>query len=194
MEYDYKILEEKFNQLPEEVQLALTSTSVTEKIKSIGKRYGLKIDQESVLFDLTSHVMLGLVPSKDFVKTLTKEASLDESLSAKVAVDINKEIFDEIKSFIRNNSETSPLDANSENTTPDSDISSIELAGGFEIEKEPGEAVSAVGIGKSYGASMTSTPATPIAPAPTPTTPVPPSTPQPPADLPTDDPYREGVK
>ncbi len=101
IDYDYNILEEKIKQLPEEMQEALTSVETADIIKAISAKHGLKVDQEGVLFDLTAYVMLGLMPSKEFVKNFSKEAGVDEATAKAVAEDINKEVFDKIRSSMR---------------------------------------------------------------------------------------------
>jgi len=134
MEFDYKIIEDKFKQLPEEIQMAMTSTDVTKLIKKIGDRHGLRIDQESILYDLTSYVMLGLIPSKEFVKTLSKEAGVEELTSKKIAEDINMEVLSQIKSGIQATQTAQSNDVTSEHSNA-TDIASIERAGGFSIER-----------------------------------------------------------
>ena len=101
MEYDYKILEEKFQQLPEEVQHALSSIEVTSSIKEIANSHGLRVDQEGVLYDTISLVMLRLLSAKDFIKTFIKESGVDEKTAKEIAVDINNEVLGKIRSSMQ---------------------------------------------------------------------------------------------
>lgn len=134
MTYDYKILEEKFKQLPEEIQTALTSVEIAQAIKDISKKNGLRIDQESVLFDQTSYVLLGLMPSKDFVPEFMKETGVSNEAATAIGKDVNEKVFTQIKSLIRESQDT----ASSDETEPRG-LSSLERVGNFTIEKEPSE-------------------------------------------------------
>ncbi len=147
MDFDYKILEEKFKQAPENVQLVLTSSKVTDDIQMIAANNGLLIDQASTLFDLVSYVLLGLISSKDFVKTLSKEAGIDEKISRKVVQDINDTILADIRTSMRNGSSNQDIEeltktqegtfANKMEDHDSAATTSLEVAGNFSIEKEP---------------------------------------------------------
>ncbi len=102
MNHDYNILEEKFKQLPEDIQIALTSTEISKEIKNIADKNNLLLDQAAILFDLTSYVMLGLVPSKEFASTLSKEANIDMGKAIAVTQEINTQVFAKIRSSMQN--------------------------------------------------------------------------------------------
>lgn len=136
MEYDYKILEDKFKQLPEEIQAALTSVEITQKIKEIADKNGLRVDQESVLFDQTSYVMLGLMPSKDFASEFAKETGVSSETATTIARDINDQVFGQIRSVMQSNQ-----NKESASQTNTSDLSALEQVGDFTIEKEPQEGI-----------------------------------------------------
>jgi len=138
MEYDYKILEEKFKALPEDIQLALTSVKVADDIKAIADRNGLLIDQEGVLYDLASYVLLGLLPSNQFVKTFAKEANVEEKVATAVAEDINSTVFAKIRSSIQNIQSQREAGELQAQTIP-ADNSSIEHVGGFTVEPPQAE-------------------------------------------------------
>ncbi|MFA6432523.1 MAG: hypothetical protein WCV82_01765 [Candidatus Paceibacterota bacterium] len=129
MEFDYKILEEKFKQLPREIQNALTSTEIASKTKAISVKYALKLDQQSALFDLISYTMLGLASSKDFIKNLAKEAELTESVCVKIAEDVNSDIFSSIRSHMQEKDVVEPIQP-----IKKVDNASLEAAGNFSIE------------------------------------------------------------
>ncbi|MFA6315485.1 MAG: hypothetical protein WC648_03925 [Candidatus Paceibacterota bacterium] len=99
--YDENTISEKFLKLPEEIQVALSSVEIGRTIKSIGDKYELKLDQEQILYDQIGLVMLGLLPSKDFVKTFSKEANIENEVSHQIASDVNKEVFDKLKLSMR---------------------------------------------------------------------------------------------
>ncbi len=140
MEYDYKILEQKFNSLPPEIQAALTSVEVSEEMKKIANKHGLLLDQASILFDTTSHVILGLIPGKDFVKILSRDAKISSDLAQKVAVDINRDVLGKIKLAIQISQEQESVAEEPEviddSLANQSTISNIEQAGGFSVDRE----------------------------------------------------------
>jgi len=95
--------------------------------------------------------MLGLSPSKDFVKNFSREAGVDEKTAMAVAGDINKEVFDKMRSSMQavqseegsRNRTIDPDQVRFNQTQADQarmhrDISSVEKAGGFSIEREGG--------------------------------------------------------
>ena len=139
MTFDYTILEEKMKQLSPEMQKVMTSVEITEAIKAIGDKYSLKLDQESVLFDHTAYVMLGLMPSKDFVKEFAHDAEVDEKTAYSVAEDINKEIFDKMRTTMRQveeSVETADSTAETPVVSPANTNADLEKIGDFTIEEE----------------------------------------------------------
>ena len=100
MEFDYSTLEQKFQSLPDEVKLILTSPNVTQTIKNIADKHGLLLDQMESLFDLTSYVILGLLPPEKFVTTLVKEAEISVEEAREITEDINREILAQVKELV----------------------------------------------------------------------------------------------
>jgi hypothetical protein len=158
MEYDYKILEEKYKSLPEDIQLALASTDVSKNILDIAQKHDLFLDQADELSDEVSYVMLGLTKSVDFVKTISKRLEIGEKKAIEVAQDINKEVFDKMRDSLKKieaghdgdigdesgnvaPERTLPSDGertmltDAEKAHQESVIAAVEKAGGFIIEK-----------------------------------------------------------
>jgi hypothetical protein len=135
MNYDYKILEEKMLQLSPEMQAALTSVEISDKIKEIGNKHDLKLDQEAILFDHTAYLMLGLLPSKDFVKEFSHDAEVDEKKAYSIGEDINRDVLNQVRQSMRQIEEVSERVAENTTVIP-ADNSSLESAGNFSIEKE----------------------------------------------------------
>lgn len=136
MDYEYKNLEERMKQLPKELQQALTSVEISDTIKALGDRHDLKLDQEEALYDQTAYVMLGLSPSKDFVKNLSREAGIDEGTALAIAKEINTEVFDKMRSSMRSIEEkmsVAQTAAPAPQRAPQDNVS-LERAGGFSIE------------------------------------------------------------
>lgn len=160
MDFDYKTIEESFSKLPTELQGILTSPHIVEKIKSVATKNGLLIDQMSSLFDITSYIILGLIPASKFSEMLIKETQVDKAKSLKIAEEINKEVFSTIKSMMREKQEVADLsntpiqpaipqninlDGNVSTITKPSHITDLEKAGGFTIEHDMGNGE--VGLG-----------------------------------------------
>ncbi len=133
MNYDYSILEEKMKSLPEEIQAALSSVEVSSAVKGVGDKHNLKIDQQGILFEQVTYVMLGLTSSKDFVSNLSKEAGIDHAESTKIAADINSEVFGKIRTLMQR---MTAENIAQETSKIETSHAAIEKAGDFEIIKE----------------------------------------------------------
>lgn len=177
MEYEYKTLEEKFVKLPTEIQEALSSVEVAKSVKDIATKFELNIDQTSVLYDQVSFVMLGLVRGDDFVSNFSKETGLSTEVSQNIVKEINEKILVNIRSLMRESMKNTPP----QTPVPTNAISSIERAGNFTIEKD--DRVEKIAINKP---PMLTTDKVNLMEK-TPTV-------EPPANLPTSDPYREPIK
>lgn len=101
MEFDYSTIEDKFNSLPEEVKFAMTSPAVSQKIRSISEKFGLLLDQMDVLFDITSYVMLGLLPQSQFTPTLARELNINEKQARLITSEISDNVFSSIRESMR---------------------------------------------------------------------------------------------
>jgi hypothetical protein len=101
MQFDYTTLEENFKKLPEEVQYALTSPKIAEDIQAIAQKNGLMLDQMEVLYDITTYVMLGLLPSNKFTSTLAKELNVSEKQAGLITGQISNEVFVNIRELMR---------------------------------------------------------------------------------------------
>jgi hypothetical protein len=129
MDYDYETIEAKMKSLPDDLQEAMTSFDTANKVEEIGKKYSLHIDQIGALGDVTSYVMLGLVPGRNFVSVLMKKAEMDEKTASLIAKDVNTEIFDGIRESLR------IIEA--KEMTNNSDL---EKAGGISVDKNQASA------------------------------------------------------
>lgn len=124
MDYDYQTLEDAFKKVPYEVQLALSSTTIVNTIRSIGEGHNLTEDQVGALMDQTTLVLLNLTSPADFAKNLVDKAIIPGEEADNIAHEIDSEVFQPAKnegSVNAKTTETNPL------------ISSVEQAGGFEI-------------------------------------------------------------
>jgi hypothetical protein len=137
MSYEYKTLEENFRKLPVQFQEILTSPQIARDIKDIGEKNNLLIDQQSELFDLISHVVLGLTPAGDFIKLLRKNANITQPVAERVANDVNKTVFMRMRSQYVSEEDLDATDIRDKNIEKNiNEVSSLERTGNFTIEKE----------------------------------------------------------
>ena len=130
-QYTPEEIQAKFDSLPKMIQDAITSTNVNMQIEAIGKKYDLKIDQIGELVDQVGLVMIGLERSADFVGTMSARLSISKDVAYKIAEDINHEIFASIRDYMEDSLKAREED----NLRKMNDISAIEQAGDFSIEK-----------------------------------------------------------
>ncbi|TSD03181.1 MAG: Uncharacterized protein Athens071416_242 [Parcubacteria group bacterium Athens0714_16] len=90
-------LEKLYEALPKNVQEAISSVAVAEKIQEIAKRNGLHIDEAGIISDEATMVMLGIEHPNDFVDGLKNKLKLPQEKIIALARDVDKEIFEPIK-------------------------------------------------------------------------------------------------
>lgn len=190
---------------------AISSPQILDKIKGIGERNDLMIDQIGGLVEQVCLVMLGLAKASDFVKNTTARLGIDERKARVIASSINMDVFESLKQVLRNSEE---------NTARESSMASVGQAGGFEIEHDiPGNGEKGEEKASAEAASMSETDKANMlsdienprptagriqpgdrmvdqllhAPAAIPEEKIVRKV-QPPDNLPTDDPYREPIK
>lgn len=122
-------IQERFGKLPKELQEMLQSDEILEKIRIIGKGEDLLIDQIGELIDQIVLIVLGSAKSSSFVADISSRLSISPDRAQKIAEKINSEIFEGVKKNLI--TEEKPDEA----TTAESSVSSLERAGGFEIER-----------------------------------------------------------
>lgn len=153
MTFDFSTLQEQFYKLPEEVQFALTSPHITEQIRAIAEKNGLLLDQMETLYDITSYVMLGLLPGDRYTSTLAKEMNVSEKQARTITDEINNEVFRGIRDSMREfeerskrvdsaereqlqNQYQSPAETREPPSVDSSIHADLEQAGNFKIETE----------------------------------------------------------
>ena len=90
-------LEKLYEQLPQNVQEAISSVAVAEKIQQIATKNGLHIDEAGIVSDEATMVMLGIEHPNDFVDGLKNKLKLPQEKIVALAKDVDKEIFEPIK-------------------------------------------------------------------------------------------------
>lgn len=127
-------IQAQFEKLPAEVQAAVTSTEVNDKIEALAKKHNLLIDQTGELVDEIGLVMLGLNKSNDFVDHIITRCSINRKDAVGIAEDVNAEVFSTIRKHMREIEEKNNL--NTPEFNRETDISNLERIGDFEILKE----------------------------------------------------------
>ncbi len=93
-------LEDRFSLLPKDIQTAVTSTDVVQKIEAIGKKRGLHVDQTGILAEETALVMLGETAPRDFPAKIRSSIGISEEIARGIVEDLNREIFAPIRSSL----------------------------------------------------------------------------------------------
>ncbi len=96
-----KVIKEKFDALPKSIQEIIISTHYQDTLIEIGKQYRLNVEQMGILERETTLVMMGLTPTKDFEKELTRELKVDNVKGFQVTKDINEKIFLKIRELLK---------------------------------------------------------------------------------------------
>lgn len=92
---------EHMKTLPHNVQEAIHASSWERKILDIGRKYGLHVDQLEILQTELSLAVLGLSGRDEFVRETMHEARIDKQTMDRIVDDINREIFEPIRSHLR---------------------------------------------------------------------------------------------
>ena len=66
--FAFEELKEKFLTIPEDIQEAISSNEVNEKLLALADKYKLQYDEAEELTKEIGYIMLGLRQKKDFVK------------------------------------------------------------------------------------------------------------------------------
>lgn len=141
-EYSTEQLQDAFTKLPKELQDAISSAEIHQKIMDIGNEHGLHIDQIGELIDQIGLVMLGLERSSDFVRDASSRLSISTKNAQAIADDINTSIFSAIKASMRAMEDKKAREQREQtmmkSSTPASDarkeMAALEQAGGFSVE------------------------------------------------------------
>lgn len=123
-----------YETLPQHIKDAISSDDVRASIESIGKKFGLHIDQLGDLVDEVGLVMLGLKKPKNFTSEISSLLKIDSETAGQIATDLNTSVFSALKQSMRETSEQNETVETEQSTVS----SSLEKLGGFSIEKNEG--------------------------------------------------------
>lgn len=101
MNYNEQQIKEKFESLPKDVQEAITSSEMEERIFEIAKKNGIQIDESVELVRITGLVMLGLESKSEFVSLVQDALSVDFQKAQDIVVAINEQVFNSIRESLK---------------------------------------------------------------------------------------------
>lgn len=96
-----KIIKEKFDSLPKNIQDVIMSTNYQDAMIEIGKRYNLNVEQMGTMEMETTMVMMGLTPTQNFESELMRELHVDATKGNQVVTDINTQVFAKIRESLK---------------------------------------------------------------------------------------------
>lgn len=91
------IIKARYQQLPSEVQEAITAADLPASLERISKKYSLRVDQSGNLQVETLLIMLGLESADDFVDNVAKNLELSKDIASAITTDVNSDILRSIK-------------------------------------------------------------------------------------------------
>ncbi len=99
--FAFEELKEKFLNIPEDVQEAISSNEVNERLLALADKYRLQYDEADELTKEIGYIMLGLKPKDNFIKNIQKVTELDSKKAKSLAHEINSTIFKKIRKSLR---------------------------------------------------------------------------------------------
>lgn len=109
---------ERMAQLPADVRAAVESAELGEKVAAISTAHKLHIDQAETLNIEVYLVMLGLKDAGEFTDRLASEVHIPKDEAAKIAADVNAQIFNPIRESLKRAYEEGPSGASETHASP----------------------------------------------------------------------------
>jgi len=97
-----KQIQDQFASLPADMQSVISSANTAELIQSIGAKHEMRIDAIGVLIEYSGLMMLGLIDSDTFINTIAKEAGVSREKAANIVLDIDTQVFSQVRNSLRN--------------------------------------------------------------------------------------------
>ncbi len=171
-----QIIKERLEVLPEEIKMAIKSTDLAVKFNAISEKHSLLLDKNAILQNETMFVMLGLESTNDFVRNIERELDISRNEAVAITMDINKEIFDPLRSSLQKMQEEADFESEIEEEA-EKETGSAPTIGNIETQKPkiiPGLVSQTPQPAPVTPPTPSAVPATPPSiptPPPTPTTP-----------------------
>jgi hypothetical protein len=100
-----KTVDERFNNLPKEVQDAILSTDYQSKLMEIGKKNGLNIEEVGKLDMTTTQMMLGAIHPEDYGGRVEQTLAIPKDRADAIAQDVNEKILKNIRTTLISHTE-----------------------------------------------------------------------------------------
>jgi hypothetical protein len=101
MQITLKEIQQKFEELPENLKWAIMTTNIDEHITIIGQRHGLNLEQLGQLSLETHMVVLGYTTPNNFENSLKESLDLPDEKNKEIIDEINEEILGKIRENLR---------------------------------------------------------------------------------------------
>lgn len=88
-----KVLQARFDELPDDVQRAIQSADADKKIQEVGQKHRLHVDQVASLDNETRLVMLGFVDPSEFADQIGIELKVSPEEADAIAAEISSALF-----------------------------------------------------------------------------------------------------
>ena len=96
-------------ELPADVRSAIQAADLDQKVRAVGEKHQLHIDQIGELGDETLLAMLGFSPLETLDKRLSEALSISPEAGAALATDLGTEVFGSIRESMKKFTEKSTL-------------------------------------------------------------------------------------
>jgi len=96
-----KKLDERFINLPKEVQVAINESNYQVTLYSIAEKYKLNVEQMGVLEEITTKVMLGMVHPDKYEEELALKIAIPRNSISSVVNDVNDSILKTIREILK---------------------------------------------------------------------------------------------
>jgi len=94
-------VQKRLAELPQDVQAAVRSAELAQKVQAIGKKHALHIDQIGKLEDEVYLVMLGFSDPAEFAENLGEELGLAKDQAIEVVTEVTHDIFMPIRASMQ---------------------------------------------------------------------------------------------
>lgn len=99
--YTQQQLEEKYDNLPEDLRAALFNVDIANKMFEIGKKNRLTIEETGNVSEEAGLVILGLEKPQNLLANIKNRLNLDESEIKKIVHDVNEQVFFPLREALR---------------------------------------------------------------------------------------------
>lgn len=101
MQITLEEIQQKFEELPENLKWAIMATNIDEHITTIGQRHGLNIEQLGQLSLETHMVILGYTPTDKFENSLKESLALPDEKNKEIIEEINEQVLEQIRENLK---------------------------------------------------------------------------------------------